>query len=376
MVQLHIANTIADLVQGDVAEHLPLERIPLDGDVLGLGTTAGLDNGELVFLPDPETPNRSRVYKSQPHDGSALPLRPGPGLQHFPYVCFSDDATGLGHPVDAARLATLEGGLQDQVGQLIDQLCAEGHLAVAPIYGLRLLSDWKSLMITVSSKLCLGQRLRNTGLARQDPGGHAADAVGANLYAGLPHFLLSAEDPTTPADPIRWLGASLRWECCGFWDRDPAQGRVTLPDRQDHLHVHGCSTDLRFGGHLQHQHADSRLLALERLVIYPLGALHWMAADPAIEAVRYAESTLHFTVSNRGELDASDLDVVVVIDDRWSGHRHLRLPWLAAGERESFAMPLELPDGAHEIAVIVDPEGLILEQQATQANNRCVITVS
>jgi hypothetical protein len=41
MVRLHIANTVTDLVQGDVQEHLPLERIPLRGDVLGLGTSRG-----------------------------------------------------------------------------------------------------------------------------------------------------------------------------------------------------------------------------------------------------------------------------------------------------------------------------------------------
>ena len=46
---LWIANTISDLIQGDVNEHLPLEAIPLQGDVLGLGTTTSVDNGELTF---------------------------------------------------------------------------------------------------------------------------------------------------------------------------------------------------------------------------------------------------------------------------------------------------------------------------------------
>ena len=37
MADLTIANTVSDLIQGDIREHLPLERIPLQGDVLGLG---------------------------------------------------------------------------------------------------------------------------------------------------------------------------------------------------------------------------------------------------------------------------------------------------------------------------------------------------
>ena len=40
---LWIANTVSDLIQGDVYEHLPLGAIPLDGDVLGLSTTTSID---------------------------------------------------------------------------------------------------------------------------------------------------------------------------------------------------------------------------------------------------------------------------------------------------------------------------------------------
>ena len=50
MADLTIANTVSDLIQGDIREHVPLERIPLKGDVLGLGTTSSLENGELSFL--------------------------------------------------------------------------------------------------------------------------------------------------------------------------------------------------------------------------------------------------------------------------------------------------------------------------------------
>jgi len=47
-IHLTIANTIIDLVQGDIKEHLPVARIPLRGDILGLGTTTSIDNGELM----------------------------------------------------------------------------------------------------------------------------------------------------------------------------------------------------------------------------------------------------------------------------------------------------------------------------------------
>ena len=39
MGHLWIANSITDLIEGDVREHIPLDRIPLAGDVLGMGTT-------------------------------------------------------------------------------------------------------------------------------------------------------------------------------------------------------------------------------------------------------------------------------------------------------------------------------------------------
>ncbi len=56
------------------------------------------------------------------------------------------------------------------------------------------------------------------------------------------------------------------------------------------------------------------------------------------------------------------MGVAVVINDRYSGHRYLRLPWLAAGASETFSVPLALPPGAHRIEVIADPEGQILEE--------------
>jgi len=377
MIRLHIANTVTDLVQGDVQEHLPLERIPLRGDVLGLGTTSGWDNGELTFLQtDPE--GDSSLYKSEPFDGSVRRLRDGRGLCHFPYVCFSDDATALRRPVPAALLAAAAGQpLQKTIGQAIAAMTMSGSLEPAPLYGLRLVSLWESLVITVASKLCLGQLRRNQDLARVEPRGDSDAAVGASIYERLPHFRLSQEDPGDPADPVRWLGRSLHWDCCGFYDTMPELGRVTVPERGAHLHLHGCSTDLRHGGHLHHEHLGSRLLELERLVLYPFTSIHTMVSDLAVSELTYDAGELSFTVRNDGSLDASGVGVAVVVDDRWSSRRYLRLPWLAAGAQEAFRMPLPLPAGEHALEVCVDPERDILEAEALQANNsdRLVVTV-
>ena len=49
MEDLTIANSVVNLIQGDIQEHLPMKHIPLAGDVLGLGTTTSINNGELVF---------------------------------------------------------------------------------------------------------------------------------------------------------------------------------------------------------------------------------------------------------------------------------------------------------------------------------------
>jgi hypothetical protein len=64
----------------------------------------------------------------------------------------------------------------------------------------------------------------------------------------LQHYRLAAIDPADPADPIRYLGSSLLWDCCGFYDTEPETGRVTVPEAGAHLHLHGCSLDLRYGG--------------------------------------------------------------------------------------------------------------------------------
>lgn len=353
---LWIANTVADLIQGDVREHLPLARIPLRGDVLGLGTTTSIDNGELTFLQQGEAD--TTIWKCQASDGGG----------HFPYVCFSADATALRTPLDPALLGDAAcRPLQELVAEAIALLKRQGRLPEAPIYGLRLLSRWQSLVITVASKLCMGQQRRNTAVARSA----ASEATAASSpYQLLQHFRLAEQDPARADDPIRYLGRSLRWECCGFFDSEPERGRVTVPLSGAHLHLHGCSTDLRHGGHLHHEHPETRLAGLERLVLYPLQQLHQLGSDLAIEDLHYGEQGLRFAVVNRGSLDVSDLGVAVVVDDRYSSHRYLRLPWLEAGACERFELPLPLAAGAHRVAVIADPEQDILEAPELRANNR------
>jgi hypothetical protein len=372
MAELWIANTVIDLIQGDVHEHLPLERIPLNGDVLGLGTTTSIDNGELTFLQDADG-LATTIWKCQASDGGIRALRPGDGSSHFPYVCFSGDATAVRTPVDLTSLSAVSGRpLQDLVAEAIAQLRQQGRLAEAPIYGLRLVAQWESLVITVASKLCMGQQRRNTAVASSE----ASDGTAASsIYQLLQHYRLAPEDPVDPSDPIRFLGRSLEWDCCGFFDTDPVQGRVTVPDPHAQLHLHGCSTDLRYGGHLHHEHPGTRLGSLRRLVLYPLQHLHQLVSDLASEALHFRDGSAHFTVANLGAMDVSDVGVAVVVNDCYSGHRYLRLPWLAAGATESFCVPLQLPAGTHHLEVIADPQGQILEDAALQLNNRASLDI-
>jgi len=369
--ELWIANSISDLIQGDVKEHLPLEAIPLQGDVLGLGTTTSVDNGELTFLRN--AAGDTTIWKCQAGDGGIRALRSGDGSGHFPYVCFSGDATALRVPLDPAALGPVEGRpLQELVAAAIARLRSDGRLAEAPIYGVRLMAQWHSLVITVASKLCMGQQRRNTAVASSATSDGTA---GRSLYDLLQHYRLAPEDPGDPADPIRFLGRSLHWDCCGFYDTDPGSGRVTVPQAGAHLHLHGCSTDLRHGGHLHHEHPGSQLAELERLVLYPLQRIHSLASDLGVEELRFEAGAAQFRVVNRGALDVSDVGVAVVVDDRYSSHRYLRLPWLAAGDAETFTVPLELVPGRHRLEVIADPHLEILERPELQANNRLALEV-
>jgi hypothetical protein len=110
-------------------------------------------------------------------------------------------------------------------------------------------------------------------------------------------------------------------------------------------------------------------------VLYPLQTIHAMASDLAIRELSFDAGELRFSVLNEGNLDASDVGVAVVIEDRWSDHRYLHLPWLGAGEGEQVRMPLNLTPGRHRLEVIVDPERRILEEACRQANNRQSLVV-
>lgn len=369
---LWIANTISDLIQGDIKEHLPLKAIPLQGDVLGIGTTTSFDNGELTFLRNDA--GDTTIWKCQASDGGVRPLNSRDGSAHFPYVCFSGEASALRVVVDPAELGAADGvPLQELVGMAISRLRQQGRLAEAPIYGLRMELEWQALVITVASKLCMGQQRRNVGVARSEA---SEGTAGRSIYELLQHYRLAPEDPGDPTDPIRYLGRSLAWDCCGFYDSDPLSGRVTVPQQGAHMHLHGCSLDLRHGGHLLHEHPQTRLHEVRRLAVYPLQTLHHLVSDLAVEQACFSDGTLSFRIANRGSLDVSDVGVAVVIDDRYSDHRYLRLPWLAAGESERFSLSLTLDDGRHQLEVIADPEQQILEAPEQQANSRVVLELT
>ena len=371
MADLTIANTVSDLIQGDIREHLPLERIPLQGDVLGLGTTTSVDNGELTFLQD--SASTSAIWRCVAHDGSIIKLSPGDGSGHFPYVCFTRDASNLRRPVAIESLGPTEDvPLQTLVAEAITQGQRAGTLESAPIYGVRMLTHWHELVITVASKLCMGQQRRNMKVATSDAG---TSTSGQSIYDMLQHYRLSPEPAENSNDPIRYLGRAMHWDCCGFFDTDPELGRVTVPQPGAHLHLHGCSTDLSYGGHLHHEHASTRLKQLERLWLYPLQSLSSLGSDMAIEHLNYDNGLLRFRVVNAGEMDVSDVGVAVVINDRYSSHRYIRIPWLSAGEHEDFTVELPLPSGKQLIKVIADPEEIVIEAENGRNNNRMDLDV-
>ena len=371
MADITIANTVSDLIQGDVREHLPLERIPLQGDVLGLGTTTSIDNGELTFLQD--SASTSAIWRCVAHDGSIIRLSPGDGSGHFPYVCFTRDASSLRRPVAIESLGpTEEAPLQGLVAEAIAQGQRSGTLESAPIYGVRMLTHWHELVITVASKLCMGQQRRNTKVATSEAG---TSTAGQSIYDMLQHYRLTPQPAENINDPIRYLGCAMHWDCCGFFDTEPDLGRVTVPQPGAHLHLHGCSTDLAYGGHLHHEHASTRLKHLERLWLYPLQALRSLGSDMAIENLSYDDGIVRFRVVNAGEMDVSDVGVAVVINDRYSSRRYIRIPWLSAGDAEVFTLSLSLPSGKQLITVIADPEEIVIEKKNRRTNNRLDLEV-
>ena len=371
VADLTIANTVSDLIQGDVREHLPLERIPLQGDVLGLGTTSSLENGELTFLRNAS--GNSDIWRCIAHNGSIIRLQPGDGSGHFPYVCFTGDVTALRRPVELGPLQQMAHlPVQEVISAAIEQERHRGALEEAPIYGIRLLAHWDELVITVASKLCMGQQRRNQGFSSGSDDGTQAEM---SIYDMLQHYRLSPLPPDQPDDPIRYLGKSMQWDCCGFFDCEPERGRVTVPKAGDHLHLHGCSTDLAYGGHVLHDHPNTRLGSIEHLVLYPLRTIESLCSDLAINQLSYAEGQIHFSVINAGALDVSDVGVAVVVNDRFHDHRYLQIPWMDAGASQSYSLTWPLPPGQHSIAVVADPQELVIEPQKRRQNNRMDLTV-
>ena len=372
MADLTIANTVSDLIQGDVREHLPLERIPLQGDVLGLGTTSSLENGELTFLRNAS--GNSDIWRCIAHNGSIIRLQPGDGSGHFPYVCFTGDATELRRPVELSSLKQLEQQpIQDIISSAIKQQRNRGALEDAPIYGIRMLAHWDELVITVASKLCMGQQRRNQGFSSGSDHGTQAET---SIYDMLQHYRLAPLPPDQPGDPISYLGKSMQWDCCGFFDCEPEQGRVTVPKAGDHLHLHGCSTDLAYGGHVLHDHPHTRPGRIEQLVLYPLQSIESLCSDLAINHLNYEKGQIQFSVTNAGALDVSDVGVAVIVNDRFSDHRYLQIPWMNAGASESYSLAWQLPPGQHSISVIADPQELVIEPQNRRQNNRMDLKVN
>jgi hypothetical protein len=337
-----------------------------------MGTTTSIDNGELSFLPN--SSGNTTIWKCEAADGSIRALRPGDGSGHFPYLCFSADASACRVLLDPAELDFDAGKpLQELVSEAIELLKRQDRLSAAPIYGLRLELEWQSLVITVASKLCMGQQRRNTKIAYSES---SAGTAATTIYDLLQHYRLAPKDLGNSNDPVRYLGNSLAWNCCGFFDTNPSTGRITVPNPEAHLHLHGCSNDFRFGGHLHHEHLDSCLKAVNRFAIYPVQNIHYLSSDLAIEALRFEAGSLSFIVKNRGAMDVNDMGVAVVINDKYSSHLYLRLPWLASGEAEQFEVPIELSKGFNCLEVIADPEGQIIEPISTLSNNRARIELT
>ena len=366
MADLTIANSVSDLIQGDIREHLPLERIPLQGDVLGLGTTSSLENGELTFLRN-EAGN-SDIWRCISHNGSIVRLQPGDGSGHFPYVCFTGDVTALRRPVKLSLLGHMGNRpIQEVISAAIEQERNRGNLEEASIYGIRMLATWDELVITVASELCMGQHNRNRGFIRGSGDGTKAEQ---SIYEMLQHYRLSPLPPEQPGDPISYLGRSMQWDCCGFYDCEPERGIVTVPKAGDNLHLHGCSTDLVYGGHVLHEHPNTRLGRIEQLVLYPLRSIEMICSDLTINQLRYEEGQIRFRVTNAGSLDVSYVGVAVIVDDRFSDHRYVQIPWMDAGASESYSLTWTFPPGRHSISVIADPQGLVIEPQNRRQNNR------
>lgn len=353
MLKLTVANTVTALIQGDISEHYPINQIPLEGEVIGLGTTTEIDNGELCFLPEGDS---TTIFKGDPQTGAAIFQDPSSELIHFPYVCFTGNGAGLGRSIEASSLPPVEAGLQVMIAAAIAQIDSP-----ADYFGVRLQAHWQSLVVTVAAKLCLWQRRR---LVR--------DSQEENVYESLKHFYFAEQS----GDPLHhFLGPAPVWNLSGFYARQPETGLVTIPQANAHLHIHGCSSDLRFAGHIHHEHPSTRLTSIQSLILYPIAAVEVLKADLAVEDLRIEEDLLRFTVINKGQMDVSNADVAIVVNNSYRGHQALRLPWLVRGDREELAYPivsLPLQAGENLIEVIANPDQTILEEN--RSDNQATIT--
>ena len=95
----------------------------------------------------------------------------------------------------------------------------------------------------------------------------------------------------------------------------------------------------------------------------------------AVEDLSFDNGMLRFRVVNAGEMDVSDVGVAVVINDRYSSRRYIRIPWLSAGDDEEFTLSLSLPSGKQLITVIADPEEIVIEAENRRNNNRLDLEV-
>ncbi len=59
----------------------------------------------------------------------------------------------------------------------------------------------------------------------------------------------------------------------------------------------------------------------------------------------------------------------MVLDDLYSSHRYVRIPWMDVGRSEDFCLAWELAPGAHLIEVIADLEDRVIKAARGRENN-------
>jgi hypothetical protein len=354
MVKLTIGNTVRDLSRGDIYEYLPVQSVPLGGDVLGIGTTTLPDNGELVFLADPSG-TATRIYHCHAEGGGVTPLDPASHLLNFPFACFTSDASPDRVEIGPDLFAPAGTDLRTIIEQGILQ---SGQ--PCEIYGIRMQVQWERLHISVASQLGLWQANRYETSRRR------------NLYAELHRYCFAEHDPGEEGS--RYLGRSLRWDLCGFYSRCPEKGLLTMPHPGDNLHMHGCSSDLAFGGHILHDR--SVLSEVLRFLLVPVHEVEILKSRLRIQEAALDGNTLRFAVANQGRLDVENVDVHVVFDNEYRSRLYRRIPLLAAGDRCGVTFPLGevLRQGKRkQIEIFLDPDHEILEPD--RSGHRVLLTI-